>query len=358
WARLARERDVEEGLPRDEWIKTVQKEIIKHKDEIKSALESGNYEKAIKLFETIAILYTEINKPESAETARKNAEKIKEKLEAKEIKAEDRELEEQRSSLIEKAQKYEKENKLPQAIKYYKDAAKISEKLGEKEIAIGYMEKARYLLKQSEQIQKEKEKEKELEQKRKKEIEKIKAEILREDKKIDIEKIEAEIKAAKATKVEKLEELPKKIKEPEEIETPEEEVSESELELAKLNLGDLQKRARDALGKDLYATAYYYYSKVRDAYKILGDSSKVMKTENKLKEIKAKMQLEKTPPEQLRIILPRLSAKAENLYKKEKYVEAEKLFLRIADIFFTLEDEEAGEHYFSKAEIARKKASN
>ncbi|MHA1789719.1 MAG: hypothetical protein ACTSXT_10875, partial [Candidatus Helarchaeota archaeon] len=306
WARLARERDIQEGQPSDQWITIIQNEIKNLKEKIKSALESANLKKAIEFYELMAILYTEINKPESAEKARNNAKKIEEKIEEKRVPQEINKLEELREIAFQKAQKYEAENKLAQASKYYKEAAKLSEDLGEKEIAFGYLEKAKYLIKQIKKLQETKEKAKE--------------------------------------KAEEEEELVPK------------EITEAEVELAKLNISDYLKNARNALKDELYAVALYFYEKIRDAYLILSDSTKVTKTESKIKEIKAKMQIEKVSSEQLRSILPRLSSKAENLFKKQKYSEASILYYRIADIFLRLDDTDAGEHYLSRAEIAHKKS--
>ncbi|MHA1268843.1 MAG: hypothetical protein ACTSPY_03575 [Candidatus Helarchaeota archaeon] len=302
WARLARERNVSEGQPKDQWKNVINDEIKKHKNTIKEALESGKYEKAIELYEKIAILYTEIDKPESVKKARNNAKIIQDKLESLKSEPEEKQLEDKRNSIIEKAQKFESENKLTQALRYYREAVRISEELGEKEIAYGYKEKTRQIIKKINQL---------------KEEEKAKPET-------------------------------------EKAEVPEE-ITEGDIEIAKINLSEFLKNARKAFTEELYSVALYYYTEIKNAYTLLGESSKAAKIDNKIKEVKAKIQLEKGSPEQLRTILPRLSNKADNFYKKGKFSEAIAVYLRIADIFFTLEDFDAGKHYLSMAESLNKK---
>jgi hypothetical protein len=302
WAKLARQRDIPIGEPKDHWKEKIKTEIKKRREIIKDYLENGRYNKAIKHYLLLAILYKEIDDNNNAEKAIANAETIEEKIEfPEEMEPKNKELVDKRVKYIEKAQELEKNGQFPQSSRYYRMAAQISHELGEDADASRYSEKSKQLVRKVRRIQQEEE--------GKEEIQEVK----------------------------------------------EEEITEAQKELAEINLIDYRKKARDAQNNELYALALYYYQEIEKAYQIMGDSAKIQKTLNKIKELKAKIQVEDISPDQLRAILPRLSAKSEKLYKKENYEEAENLFRRIADIFFTLNDFEAGKHYINRAEIASKK---
>ncbi|MBD3229943.1 MAG: hypothetical protein GF329_17300 [Candidatus Lokiarchaeota archaeon] len=302
WARLARERSVPPGHPKDQWKKDIKDEIQHRKEKIKNLIASGRYKKAVESYELLAILYTEIEEMEKAKTSRMNAEKIEEKLESvKEEEEKEDEREKKRNQFLKKAEKFESEGRLLQASRYYKQSAEISKQLGEDSIASGYMKKAKDLIKKIRKIQKQEEE----------------------------QEIEKEIKP--------------------------EEITEGQVKLAKINLMDYRKKAREAIAEELYSVALYYHQQIKKAYQKMENTEKVNKTTNKIKQLKAKVQLEDISSQELRTILPRLSEKAKRFYKKEKYSKAEALFFRIADIFFRLGDNKAGEHYLSQKEMANKK---